>query len=200
MCTLVFDYRCRKDIRITLTEVKIYESQLRLFQLFHPFSIILIHEQKFQCSIPAYFVRKIIPQMRRLDSILCELSNAGLDVIIDQTSGYKGAFVKSPMGWRIAHFPEKISKTKSAISPLALVTPYYGDWTILLHYIFVIRSYVASVLESYRPSDYESWRSLQLRSTFKRSSMEYSQVNISCNNSAPGKNDSFASFSSARVG
>jgi len=54
---------------------------------------------------------------------------------------------------------------------------------MLLHYIFVIRCYVASVLESYRPSDYESWRSLQLRSTLKRSSMEDSQVNMRCNNS-----------------
>jgi len=64
MCTFVFDYRCHKDVRITLTEVKTYENQLGLFQLFHPFAIILIHEQKFQRSIPAYFARKRIAQMR----------------------------------------------------------------------------------------------------------------------------------------
>ena len=64
MCTFVFDYRCRKDVRITLTEVKTYENQLGLFQLFHTFAIILIHEQNFQRSIPAYFARKTIAQMR----------------------------------------------------------------------------------------------------------------------------------------
>jgi hypothetical protein len=64
MCTFVFDYRCRKDVRTTLTEVKTYENQLGHFQLFHPFAIILIHEQKFQRSIPAYFARKTIAQMR----------------------------------------------------------------------------------------------------------------------------------------
>ena len=64
MCTFVFDDSYRKDVRITLTEVKTYENQLGLFQLFHPFAIILIHEQNFHRSIPAYFARKTIPQMR----------------------------------------------------------------------------------------------------------------------------------------
>ena len=64
MCTFVFDDSYRKDVRITLTEVKTYENQLGLFQLFHPLAIILIHEQKFQRSIPAYFARKTIAQMR----------------------------------------------------------------------------------------------------------------------------------------
>ena len=35
-------------------------THLRLFELFHPFAIILIHEQNFQRSIPAYFARKTI--------------------------------------------------------------------------------------------------------------------------------------------
>ena len=70
MCTFVFDYRCREDVRITLIQVKTYENQLGLFQLFHTFAIILIHELNFQRSIPAYFARKRIAQMRRLDSTL----------------------------------------------------------------------------------------------------------------------------------
>ena len=64
MCAFVLDYRCRKDVRLTLTEVKTYKFGLEILQLFHPFAIILIHEQKFQRSIPAYFARKTILQMR----------------------------------------------------------------------------------------------------------------------------------------
>jgi hypothetical protein len=64
MCAFVFDGRCRKDALATLTEVKTYKFGLEILQLFHPFAIILIDEEKFQRSIPAYFARKTIPQMR----------------------------------------------------------------------------------------------------------------------------------------
>jgi hypothetical protein len=64
MCAFVFDYRCRKDVRLTLTEVKTYKNRLETFELFHPFAIILIHEQNFQRSILAYFERKTIAQIR----------------------------------------------------------------------------------------------------------------------------------------
>ena len=52
MCAFVFD-----AVRLTPTEVKTYENQLGLFHFLHPFAIILIHEQNFQRSIPAYFAR-----------------------------------------------------------------------------------------------------------------------------------------------
>jgi len=64
MCAFVFDYRCRKDVRLTLTDVKTYKNRLGTFKLFRPFAIILIHEQNFQRSIPAYFSRKTIARMR----------------------------------------------------------------------------------------------------------------------------------------
>jgi hypothetical protein len=49
---------------LTLRALKHYENQLGLFQLFHPFAIILNDEQNFHRSIPAYFARKRIAQMR----------------------------------------------------------------------------------------------------------------------------------------
>ena len=64
MCAFVFDYRCHKDVRLTLTEVKTYKNRLGTFELFHPFAIILIDEQNFQRSIPACFERKTIAQIR----------------------------------------------------------------------------------------------------------------------------------------
>ena len=53
-----------KDVRLTPTEVKTYKNRLETFELFYPFAIILIHKQNFQRSIPAYFARKRIAQMR----------------------------------------------------------------------------------------------------------------------------------------
>ena len=64
MCAFVFDYRCRKDVRLTLTEVKTYKNRHETFELFHPFAIISIDEKNFQRSIPAYFARKRMAQMR----------------------------------------------------------------------------------------------------------------------------------------
>ena len=64
MCAFVFDYRCRKDVRLTLTEVKTYKNRHETFELFRPFAIILIHKQNFQRSVPACFARKTLAQMR----------------------------------------------------------------------------------------------------------------------------------------
>ena len=64
MCALVFDDSYRKDVRITLTEVKTYKIGLEILQLFHTFATLLVHEQHFCRSIPAYFARKAIAQVR----------------------------------------------------------------------------------------------------------------------------------------
>ena len=58
MCAFVFDGRCRKDALATLTEVKTYKIGLEILQLFHPFAKLLVHEQHFCRSLPAYFARK----------------------------------------------------------------------------------------------------------------------------------------------
>ena len=60
----VFAYRCRKDVRLTLTEVKTFKNRLETFELFYPFPIISIHKQNFHRSLLAYFARKTIAQMR----------------------------------------------------------------------------------------------------------------------------------------
>jgi len=64
MCAFVFDDSYRKDVRITLTEVKTYKSGQEILQLFHPFTKLLVHAQHLHRSIPAYFARKRIAQMR----------------------------------------------------------------------------------------------------------------------------------------
>ena len=51
--------RCRKDVRLTPTEVKTYKN-LETFELFYPFAIILIHEQnaKFSAFDSGVFLEK----------------------------------------------------------------------------------------------------------------------------------------------
>ena len=69
MCAFVFDYRCRKDVRLTLITLKTYEDRGPTFQFFGAFSIILIDERNFQVQFPAKFVEKRIAQMAALDGI-----------------------------------------------------------------------------------------------------------------------------------
>jgi hypothetical protein len=77
MCAFVFDDRCRKNVRLTPTEVKTYENQLGLFQFFHPFAIILI--QNFQRSIPAYLARNTANAMIKQHLVRAFERGAGRD-------------------------------------------------------------------------------------------------------------------------
>tara|TARA_B100001559_G_scaffold272409_1_gene241396 strand:+ start:30 stop:239 length:210 start_codon:yes stop_codon:yes gene_type:complete len=54
---------------LTLRGLKTYENHGPTLQLFYAFSIILIHEEKFQLQFPAKLVEKRIAQEQPLDSV-----------------------------------------------------------------------------------------------------------------------------------
>ena len=65
----IFDGDGRSVESLTLRALKTYENHGPTLQLFYAFSIILIHEQKFQLQFLAKFVEKRKAQMQPLDSI-----------------------------------------------------------------------------------------------------------------------------------